>query len=63
MEECKYVIRKNKMKSLINNDLSLSSSDESDINLMRVIMNLIMNLMMNLIMNLINNFDNDESSD
>ena len=29
-EECKYVIRKNKMENLINNDLSLSSSDESD---------------------------------
>ena len=30
LEECKYVIRKNKMENLINNDLSLSSSDESD---------------------------------
>ena len=30
LEECKYVIRKNKMETLINNDLSLSSSDESD---------------------------------
>ena len=29
-EECKYVIRKNKMENLINNDLNLSSSDESD---------------------------------
>ena len=28
--ECKYVIRKNKIKNLINNDLNLSSSDESD---------------------------------
>ena len=28
--ECKYVIRKNKMENLINHDLSLSSSDESD---------------------------------
>ena len=28
--ECKYVIRKNKMGNLINHDLSLSSSDESD---------------------------------
>ena len=27
LEECKYVIRKNKMENLINNDLSLSSSD------------------------------------
>ena len=30
LEECKYVIRKNKMENLINNDLSLSSPDESD---------------------------------
>ena len=31
LEECKYVIRKNKMENLINNDLYLSSSDnESD---------------------------------
>ena len=30
LEECKYVIRKNKMESLINNDLSLRSSDERD---------------------------------
>ena len=30
LEECKYVIRKNKMENLINNDLSLSSFDESD---------------------------------
>ena len=30
LEECKYVIRKNKMENLINNDLDLSSSDESD---------------------------------
>ena len=30
LEECKYLIRKNKMENLINNDLSLSSSDESD---------------------------------
>ena len=29
-EECKYVIRKNKMENLINDDLNLSSSDESD---------------------------------
>ena len=29
-EECKYVIRKNKLENLINNDLNLSSSDESD---------------------------------
>ena len=30
LEECKYVMRKNKMENLINNDLSLRSSDESD---------------------------------
>ena len=30
LEECKYVIRKNKMENLINDDLDLSSSDESD---------------------------------
>ena len=30
LEECKYVIRKNKTENLINNDLSLSSSDESN---------------------------------
>ena len=30
LEECKYVIRKNKMENLINNDLSLSSCGESD---------------------------------
>ena len=30
LEECKYVIRKNKMENLINDYLDLSSSDESD---------------------------------
>ena len=30
LEECQYVIRKNKMENLINDDLGLSSSDESD---------------------------------
>ena len=30
LEECKYVTRKNKMKDLINDDLDLSSTDESD---------------------------------
>ena len=30
LEECKYVIRKNKMENLFNNDLNLSSPDESD---------------------------------
>ena len=27
LDECKYVIRKNKMENLINDDLDLSSSD------------------------------------
>ena len=52
LEECKYVIRKNKMENLINND-----------HLMRVIMIMIMNVIINLIMNLIINFDNGESTD
>ena len=30
LEECKYEIKKNKMEKLINDDLDLSSSDESD---------------------------------
>ena len=30
LEECKYVIRKNKMENLINGDFNLSSSNESD---------------------------------
>ena len=30
LEECKYVIRKNKMENLIHDDLDLSSSDKSD---------------------------------
>ena len=30
LEECKYEIKKNKMESLIIDDLNLSSSDESD---------------------------------
>ena len=30
LEECKYVTKKNKMENLINDDLDLSSSDESD---------------------------------
>ena len=30
LEECKYVVRKNKMENFINDDLDLSSSDESD---------------------------------
>ena len=30
LEECKYVIRKNKIENLIQDDLDLSLSDESD---------------------------------
>ena len=30
MGDCKYVIRKNKMENLINEDSDLSSSDEFD---------------------------------
>ena len=30
LEECKYVIKRNKMENLINHDLTLSSSDDSD---------------------------------
>ena len=30
LEECKYEVTKNKMENLINDDLDLSSSDESD---------------------------------
>ena len=30
LEECKYVIRKNKMENFINDDLGLSSSDKPD---------------------------------
>ena len=30
LEDCKYIIKKNKMENLVNDDLNLSSSDESD---------------------------------
>ena len=30
LEECKYVIRKNKMENLVNGDFNLSSSGEND---------------------------------
>ena len=30
LEECNYIIRKNKMENLINDDLDISSSDECD---------------------------------
>ena len=30
LEECKYVIKKNKMENFFRGDLDLSSSDESD---------------------------------
>ena len=52
LEEYKYILRKNKMENLINDDLDLSSSDDH-----RVI---VMSLMMNLIVRLIINFDSDE---
>ena len=55
LEECKYVIRKNKMENLINNDLNLSSSDESDNENENESDN-------DLIMNLKINFDNGECS-
>ena len=55
LEECKYVIRKNKMENLVNEDLK--------VHVIGVIMRVIMNLIVNLIVNLIINFDNDESSD
>ena len=63
LEKCKYVIRKNKIENLINNDLSLSSSDEVIMNLIINLLRVIMNLIINLIMNLITDFDNDKSSD
>ena len=56
LEECKYVIRKNKIKSLINDDLDLSSSDY-------LIMRVIMRVITNLIVNRIINFDVDETCD
>ena len=30
LEECRYIIKKNKMENLINDDLDPSSSDECD---------------------------------
>ena len=30
LERCKYAVRKNKMENLINDDLDLSSCDQSD---------------------------------
>ena len=58
MEECKYVIKKNKMVKLINDDLDLSSSDESDNE-----SNNEFNLIMRLMINFDNGSNNDESSD
>ena len=47
LKECKCAIRKNKMENLINDDLDLSSSDESDSESDNEMMiNLIMNLTM-----------------
>ena len=51
LEECKYVMKKNKMENFINDELDLSSSDNQ-------IMNLIMILTLDLIMRLMINFDN-----
>ena len=50
LEECKYVMKKNKMKNFINDELDLTSSDNQ-------IMNLIMILTLDLIMRLMINFD------
>ena len=58
LEECKYVIKKNKMEKLINDDLDLSSSDESDNE-----SNNEFNLIMRLMINFDNGSNNDESSD
>ena len=51
LEECKYVMKKNKMENFINDELDLSSSDNQ-------IMNLIMILTLDLIKRLMINFDN-----
>ena len=51
LEECKYVMKKNKMENFINDELDLSSFDNQ-------IMNLIMILTLDLIMRLMINFDN-----
>ena len=62
LEECKYEIKKNKMDNLINDDLDLSSSDESDneesneSNYDLMVKNLMINLLMiNLVINLMAN--------
>ena len=49
LEECKYIIKKNKMENLINNDLDLSSSDNESDNESDTESD--------------NGFDNDESND
>ena len=59
MEECRYVIRKNKMENLIIDYINLILSDESD----NESDNESGNVVMNLIVHLIINFDNGESSD
>ena len=58
LEECKYEIKKNKIENLINDDLDLSSSDESDNESDNLMINL---MMMNLVINLIMNLKNDEN--
>ena len=60
MEECKYVIRNNKLENFVNDDLNLTSLMRV---IMRVVMRVIMRLIMNVIVNLIINFDNAEASD
>ena len=62
LEECKYEIKKNKMDNLINDDLDLSSSDESDneesneSNYDLMVKNLMINLLIiNLVINLMAN--------
>ena len=60
LQECKYEIKKSQMENLINDDLDLSSSDESDSEYDNEFNN---ELIMNLIMNFDNGLDNDESND
>ena len=77
LEECKYVMRNKKIENLINDDLDLSSSDQSDncsdngddnesvseTENINLILIVIMGVIMNLIVRQRINFDIDESSD
>ena len=63
LEECKYVIRKNKMEALVNDDSDLSSSDESDNESDHESDNGTDNLIMGLMMRLIINFNNGSDND